>query len=227
MHGYDSLSSRRYQAVIRSLGGQTRTYGRWSDSIAPDYGGAVFWMSNVGLVLAPARIEHPNLEYLGSVSGVHLHRVRDRMGCCLQLTPRPPPGTFEAAGDLDPRGMKPRRLEKSLDLGDRIELEVGAGGDSLLILSQAFHRDWHAEALLPGGWSEAQTVRVDGFFQGVLVPAGARGVRLAFEPWARFAWIAHGFWIAVLVVLAWRAARSRRRGTRRDRDLPDHARSAS
>ena len=37
-------------------------------------------MSNIGLVLSPTVIFHENLEHLGGVAGVHLHRVVSRMG---------------------------------------------------------------------------------------------------------------------------------------------------
>jgi len=210
VHSYNSLSSRRYQALIRSLGGDMRTYGRWNDSIAPDYGSGAFWMSNVSLVLSRARIAHANLTYAGSVGDVHLHRVVDRMGCCLQVMPRP--ATREDIESLDPRGAAMKRLAKASDQGDLVEIDVQGGSDSLLVVSHAFHRDWHARALLPDGWTEADTLPVSGFFQGVLVPPGARAVRLQFEPYARFAWIAHCFWIALMLALAWRCAGVGRRG---------------
>jgi hypothetical protein len=51
LHSYNSLSSRRYHTLIQALGGEVVTYGRWNAFVAPDYNGAMFWMSNISLVL--------------------------------------------------------------------------------------------------------------------------------------------------------------------------------
>ena len=89
IHSYNSLSSRRYHTLIKALGGEMQTYGRWNGAISPDYNSAMFWMSNISLMLSPTKITHENLEYLGGESGVHLHRVISRMGDSLQVTPPP------------------------------------------------------------------------------------------------------------------------------------------
>jgi hypothetical protein len=46
----------------------------------------------------------------------------------------------------------------------------------------------------------AHTVPVDGVFQGVVIPANSERVRLEFMPFVRFAWIAHVFWIIVILM---------------------------
>lgn len=80
---------------------------------------------------------------------------------------------------------------------------------SLLILSQKFHRDWHAQVLTWSGWTDVRTVAVNGVYQGVLLPEGVQKARLEFLPFVRCAWIAHIFWLLVLVVLVFQALRSR------------------
>jgi hypothetical protein len=37
--------------------------GRWNDTISPDYSSAMFWMSNISLMLSPTKLTHENLEY--------------------------------------------------------------------------------------------------------------------------------------------------------------------
>lgn len=208
VHSYNSLSSRRYHTLIKSLGGEMQTYGRWNSSILPDYSSTMFWMSNIRLILSPKRLEHGNLEYLGQTGDIHLHRVVSRMGCCLQVTPPNSmmPGDVQV---MDPRSLVTHQPVKTVDQGDLLEFDVQGSHASLLILSQKFHRDWHAQVLTSSGWTDVKTVPVNGVFQGVLLPEGAQKARLRFLPFVRFAWIAYIFWLLVLVVLVFPAFRSR------------------
>jgi hypothetical protein len=62
-----------------------------------------------------------------------------------------------------------------------------AAEPTLLFLSEQYHESWRA-------YSETrvlQTVPVNAFFLGVLVPPGTRQVEVRFKPHARRAWIAH------------------------------------
>jgi hypothetical protein len=94
---------------------------------------------------------------------------------------------------------------KTLDQGDLLKFDVqGNSPASLLILSQKFHRDWHAQALTASGWTDVTTVPVNDVFQGVLLPERTQKVHMQFKPYVRFAWIAHIFWLFVLMVLVLR-----------------------
>lgn len=201
VHTYNSLSSRRYHALIQSLGGEVLTYGRWNGAISPDYDSPLFWMSNISLLLSPTRLTHENLAYLEQVNGVHLYHVESRMGCCLQVAL--PLGDIgpEGVQISNPRGLRTSQPVKAVDKGDLLEFDVEDGQASLLILSQKFHRDWSAKALTSSGWTKVKTVPVNGVFQGILLPLGAQKVQLRFEPWVRFAWIAHIVWLIVLMTL--------------------------
>ena len=77
----------------------------------------------------------------------------------------------------------------------------------MLILSQKFHRDWQAQVFDQSGWVYAKTTVVNGVFQGVLLPQNAQRVRLEFKPYARYAWVAHVFWLILLALIgfiAWK-----------------------
>ncbi|HEV7880216.1 MAG TPA: hypothetical protein VGP39_19335 [Bradyrhizobium sp.] len=197
VHGYDSLSSRQYQRLLRELGGETKQYGRWNDMIAPDYGSQVFWMSNIGLVISPTPILHPNLESVGAQGALHLYRVLERMGCCFQST------TATGAGldDFSLAGREGTRPTRTSNEGDTLEFELHdyPDKDSVLTLSQQYHPYWRASVRTASGWQAARTIRVQDFFQGVVIPANARLVRLEFLPFARFAWLAHVFWVIALL----------------------------
>ncbi|NJD25023.1 MAG: hypothetical protein FIB06_06420 [Betaproteobacteria bacterium] len=203
VHSYNSLSSTRYHSLIKSLGGEVKTYGRWNGAISPDFAGQMFWMSNISLILSPGKLAHENLEFLGEESGIHLYRVVSRMGESLQVvSPRPELDLSLAKLVLDdPRGMVTNTPVKILDSGDVLEFEVKPSAPSVFLLSQKFHHDWEALAETNQGWQTVQTVEVNGVFQGVMLPQETRRVRLDFKPLARHAWIAHVFWV-LLVVLA-------------------------
>lgn len=206
IHSYNSLSSKRYHSLIGALGGEVTTYGRWNGSISPDYSGTTFWMSNIALVLSPAKLEHKNLDYLEQVGNVYLYRVASKMGCCLQVTFSPDNITTDGVQIDDPRNLSMHPSSKILDQGDLLDFNVqGSNQASLLILSQKFHRDWHAQALTTSGWSDVKTVSVNGVFQGVLLPEHTHKVHMRFRPYVRFAWIAHVFWLFMLSLLVLRS----------------------
>jgi hypothetical protein len=214
VHSYDSLSSHRYQALLRELGGETEQYGRWNSMIAPDFGSHIFWMSNIGLVISPTSILHPNLESIGVEGALQLYRVRDSMGCCLQS----PTATKAGPGGISSTTREGIRPVKTRDQGDTLEFEVHNYPDteSVLTLSQQYHDDWRASVRTASGWQVARTVPVNGVFQGVVIPATSELVRLQFMPFVRFAWIAHVFWVIVILMAVL--------GRYRHRRLPDAVR---
>lgn len=214
VHSYDSLSSHRYQALVRELGGETEQHGRWNSMVAPDFGSHVFWMSNIGLVISPTPILHPNLERFGLEATLHLYRVRDRMGCCLQ-SPTATKAEPDGISSTTREGIRP---VKTTDQGDVLELEVHNYPDteSVLTLSQQYHDDWRASVRTASGWQVARTVPVNGVFQGVMIPAQSELVRLQFMPFVRFAWIANVFWVIIILMAVL--------GRYRHRRLPDAVR---
>jgi hypothetical protein len=210
IHSYDSLSPRRYQALIGMLGGQIETYGRLNETISPDYQSQAFWMSNIGLMISTRILGDPNLEHIGDEGPVHLYRVVSRMGCCLQAGL---PDQIESGGiDLpDQRGIETRRPVKTKDEGDLKEIAVYSRQPSLLVLSQQYDSNWHATIQTPSGWAPALTSPVNGVFQGVVLPGNTQTVRLQYLPFVRFAWIGGAFWALVLLFLAVQVAHFRLR----------------
>lgn len=213
VHSYDGLASRRYQTLIRELGGEAHTYGRLNETISPNYDSLAFWMTNIGLMMSPAPLNHPNLESIGNEGPVHLYRVISRMGCCAQMA-LPDQAKSDGVELHDRTQILPDLPTKILDEGDLLEFKVQGEQNSVLVLSQQYHPDWLATVRTASGWATARTVLVNGIFQGVVVPAGTSTVRLQFLPYVRFAWIAHLFWALVLLALAAQAVRSATSKTR-------------
>jgi hypothetical protein len=201
IHSYNSLPSRRYHSLIEALGGQFKSFGRVNIKIAPDYGSDTFWMSNISLILSRQKNDHYNLEPLGRIDRLYLYQIKSRMGFCLQVFVPTELIGMEDIDIGDPRKLVARQAKKTSDEGDKITVKVQPSPASLLILSQKYHRDWHANALSQSGWANARTVVVNGVFQGVLLPEGTRKVRLQFRPYASFAWIGHLFWSLLLMAL--------------------------
>jgi hypothetical protein len=159
-------------------------------------------MSNISLMLAQKKLQHDNLDFLGQTGEIYLHRVISRMGCCLQISQSADSMTPDGVQVGDPRRLVAHQPTKTMDQGDLLEFDVRGDEPSILVLSQKFHRDWNAQVRTSSGWSRVKTVPVNGVFQGVLLPAGAQKLQLQFEPFVRFAWVAHVFWLLVLIALA-------------------------
>jgi hypothetical protein len=81
---------------------------------------------------------------------------------------------------------------------------------SLLFVSQEHHPSWRAWA----DGAELSTLPVNGLFEGVVLPAGTRELRLAFRPWARWsllpqlAFVALGSLWVLGAVRRWRSRRA-------------------
>jgi hypothetical protein len=209
VHSYNRLPSRHYQTLISSLGGRIQLPGYRNVAISPDYNGAMFWMSNIGMVLSPKKLSHENLEYVGEDAGVYIYKVISRMGEIIQI-----PGSLInlAANGLelgDPRLFQSHTPSKRVDEADMLEFEILPGVASVLVLSQQFNPAWEAQVFDGLEWQSAQTMPVNNTFQGVLLPRQVQLVRLEFKPSARFAWVAHGFWVLMLALLAFRTWRTR------------------
>ncbi|HCS29392.1 MAG TPA: hypothetical protein DIW43_18190, partial [Spongiibacteraceae bacterium] len=160
VHSYNSLSSTRYHTLIKELGGQVQTYGRWNGSISPDYSSPMFWMSNISLILSPVKLTHRNIEALGEVAGTHLYRVNSRMGESLQVVPQRLDTRLARMTINDPRMLGNERPIKVLDEGDALEFEVTPMAPSVFLLSQKFHRDWQAHTYTNNEWRVASAIEI-------------------------------------------------------------------
>ncbi len=200
IHSYNSLSPKHYHTLIKKLGGETKTYGRINNFIAPDFNDTTFWMSNIGLILSPVELSHENLEHIGEESGVQLYKVLSHMGDSIQvMVPTKLHDNRLSIGD--PRLLTNHSLTTLVDQGDLLEYEINYKDDSIIILSRKFHRDWHAYVKTKSKWIKTQTFAAHGIFQALELPKDTERVRLEFRPYARYAWIAHLFWALILALL--------------------------
>lgn len=201
VHSYDSISPSNYHSLIRSLGGNLLARGRWNTEINPDFDSALFWMSDISLVLATSPLVHRNLAYLGRESGIYLYKVESHMNEALQVDEEGAVDDGKGIHIADPRVLSTHESTKVLDEGDILEFEVTPGSPSILVLSQKFYPDWKAMVLKHLNWTPAKTTQVNGIFQGVLLPQGVQRVRLEFKPFVRYAWIGNIFWLLLFCIL--------------------------
>lgn len=212
IHTYNSLSSKYYHKAVADLGGSTTEFGRWNSVIHPDFDSLVFWMSNIGLILADKKIEHQNLDFLEQYANVYFYKVKSTMGSYLQT-----PYLASVENDsveIDPRFSQNYQLEKRIDKGDYLEFKTAKQPQSILVLSQKYHKNWIAQILTSRGWVKTKTLIVNGIFQGVLLPDNTEGVRLWFKPYARYMAVSHLFWVIALLILMVKIGFSKRRNDR-------------
>jgi hypothetical protein len=215
IHAYDSLSSRRYQAFVAALGGETTSFGRHNRTLGARFDTPGFALSGIALVLSRTPLASPRLREVERVGDVRLYRSTLPTGCCVRLArPAPAPGSELVVDALAGADRTTARL--ALDRGDRLEIALEPRGyASVLVLPRAWHPQVRAVVLDGTGLATAPTATfpVNGFLQGVAVPAGASAVRLEFLPWVRWSWLGHLAFLLLLAACAARWILQRRRAT--------------
>jgi hypothetical protein len=216
IHTYNSLSAERYQRFIESMGGEFTNYGRRNSAINPDYESVSFWMSNIGLVVAPIQLRSPKLQKVdtlpGNTSGqaIFLYSVSQRMGRALVVS-HPEVVLSQPSIEIqDPRLSEyeiPRIID---DSADRLVFSVAVDQPSLLLVSQKYHPQWHAEVFDGQRWLERPIVEVNGIFQGVSLTPDDTIIRLSFRPYARWMWVVHLFWAGFVSYIGFMWVRARK-----------------
>ena len=97
-----------------------------------------------------------------------------------------------------------RALDDALTFGLR-----PAQRETLLFVSQQHHPGWSAS----GGGRALETVLVNDFYQGVLVPAGVERVELTFRGWVHWSWVPQVLFAVLAAGLGVSARRRRSAGS--------------
>jgi hypothetical protein len=188
VNSYDSLSSRRYQELMGHWGAVgASTYGRHFKFV--DIGRALadpaFPFSNVHLILSTRPLATDQLTLAAEVNEVKLYQTATPPIGMLQ-TPR---FQLSNAGEaaIDPLAARPNLESHRVEtLTDFQKIEVTASPqETLLFLSQQYHRAWRAEA----HHRSLRTVIVNRFYQGVLLPPNTSEVELSFRPFVLWSWL--------------------------------------
>jgi hypothetical protein len=198
IHTYNGLMSRGYRAFIEKLGGGFDPLGKANSVIAPKFDLPEFHLANIGLVLSKDPLQHAGLTLTTTVGGIGLYRVDAPMGCCLKM---PAPENARAGGiDID-TVARSGEIVKRVDTAGFLELETSPGPAALLVVSQGFHPYWRASVSVGGTWQPATVIPVNEAFTGILLPPKTTRIRLRFEPFVRYAWIAYVLFLVLVALI--------------------------
>lgn len=212
IHSYDSLSSKNYQRLVRRLGERGAvTYGRHFLTITDDrkLGDDAFSYTGIGLFVSRYAFAALNIEMIGRGAGYFFYR----------RTPRP---VLEAQvadftlnegkralimGSLDEAAGSP--VERLEDLDDFTLFKVTpADRETLLFVSRQYHPHWRARSRA----GLLDTVMINDFYRGVVVPPDTEMIILEFRPYSLRMWIPQVLF--VLLALALLASRVFLKGDR-------------
>lgn len=206
IHSFNSLSSRAYQDwVTRVSETGTRTYGRQFRKItsAAKLGDGELALAGVGVIASEIALESPAVERVGEFGSVTFYKPREAP----VFTAIFARFTRDADGVRVEDDAAQRRFAGTINPQDDY-LRIGFApttSEELLFVSQQHHPQWRASA----DGRELETVVVNGFYQGVIVPAGVSEVKLVFQPWSLWMWIPQLAFVLAALVCAWFTLRAR------------------
>lgn len=201
IHTYNSLSSKYYQSELLKLSSRgATTFGRHFDYISSDdkLGEPAFSFTGVGVVLSFEDLQNPALIKSTVISGLKLYKMKKPpiMWAQINKYAKRAGQTAEVNESLHDVGKLNTRLVKNYD--DRKVFSVTpANQETLLFLSQQFNDKWYADSK----GQNLTTVRVNGFYQGVIIPPNTREVVLKFKPYIWWAWIPEIIYLAFAILL--------------------------
>jgi hypothetical protein len=205
VHSYESLSSRRFQEVVKTWSkSEAIIYGRLFMSLDPgSLAGSAEALSLAGVkyLVSEAPLAVPWTEPAARVGKFYVYKSRlaPRMRFQTLAFTLPDPHAARLANDCRQCDQPVRCVANN---GDRLRFAtVATETESLLFLSEQYHDYWQASC--KGG--PLKTVVVNDFYQGVLLPPGTADVELRFTPWVRWSWIPQAGFVAL--GLAFLAAR--------------------
>jgi hypothetical protein len=216
IHVYDSLSSREYQALVSKLSLKgTYTYGRHFDYITDGrwLGRPEFSYTGIGLYISSMELHEPRLSRLGQWRKYRFYRPVSPPKMAAQVVDyEQKDGEVVLAGRLEEHRLLPvRRLDAFTDY--RTYALTPLGAPSLLFVSGQYHPRWVAR----GPEGPLETLKVNDFYEGVIIPPGTSEVVLEFRPRVLWMWVPQVIFLVLGAVVA--AGYLVRRRKRRDKAL--------
>lgn len=188
INSYDSLSPRSYQELISRWSLQKPwTYGRYFKFISPELALAdpEFRLADVGIILSKRPIRSHLLTDVAEVEGTRFYSLGAAPIGLLQTASYNTTGdaavqldSLSSEGKLSPSRTKWRDDFQVIKLNP-VEKKT------LLFVSQQYHSAWQASA----HDRPLRTVRVNGFYEGILVPPNTSEIVLFFRPYVLWSWL--------------------------------------
>jgi hypothetical protein len=203
VHAYDSLSSRRYQGVLRTWSrAESLVYGRFFGELDRNTlagSGEALSLAGVKYLISELPLDLPWLEPARPVGKFYVHESRLPPRMLFQTAAFALPEPNAAVVEADSRASD-RPVRCLTNQGDHLRyVTARQETETLLFISQQYHKYWQARDKN----GPLRTVAVNDFYQGVLLPPGTEEVELRFLPWGRWSWIPQALfvilWIAHLI----------------------------
>jgi len=203
IHTYDSLSSKEYQSLVKKLSAEgAKTYGKKFKYIIDGSrlkGPEVTYMG-IGLYISKMELDNPGLVKIGQWRKYRFYKplyppVLEAQVLDYELKGR---GAV-LSGRLDVhRQLAVKRLDRFTDYKTYSLSPLPR--QSLLFLSQQYHPRWRVKSRS----GPLQTVMVNDFYEGVIIPPGTTEVILEFRPLILWMWVPQVLFILLGAVLAGR-----------------------
>jgi hypothetical protein len=185
---YDGLSPREYQRVVTDFDERgTQTVGRWFGSIASDsqLDGEAFSYTGVNVLLTLTALNTKKFVCKAEVAGILLYERTSPPVVQAQI-----PHFLESSDGIQIKGFlddqERLNIESLISLDDYMSFKVTPSDQkTVLFLSQQYHPSWKA-------WSNdvaLKTVKINGFYLGVVVPRDTETVIIEFKPYVLWSWI--------------------------------------
>jgi hypothetical protein len=189
LHTYNPMASRNYGRLLSRINNKfTADGGRycgWLDG-PPSLESPEFSYCGVGVILTQEELDSTRYLCLGRYGACRLYRplVLEPREAQLSLFTCQRDNEVMVAGPLHAQPLGQVRVLESFD--DYKKYYVApCEGPTLLFLSQQYHPLWKARSTA----GPLQTVLVNDFFQGVIIPPKTDLVQIEFRPWSRWAWL--------------------------------------
>lgn len=194
IHSYDSLSSKQYQKMVAKWSeAGSNTYGRlFSYLDRPDkIVNSDFRLSGVGLILSKSKLNTADFTQVNEVNGIKLYRPRWSPILMRQTQKPEAKDTTQSLMMKEPMPFQPVLL-RSWD--DYQEIQVGHFSQiTQLFISQQYHPQWQAFS----GKTPLQTMEIDQFYQGVVIPPNTEKVTLKFMPTVLWSWVPQVIYLGI------------------------------
>lgn len=208
IHSYDSLSSKNYQRLTSLISdGGTFANGRhfnYLDSRSRLESAALNYCG-IGMIATRGSLDSPSFQSVDECQGIQLYRPIAPPILQVRLV------DYKRADDgvvID--APLPRQKQAEVQVVDSFDdwkrfCFPPSASETLLFVSQQYHPQWHAAS----GSQPLQTLPVNDFFLGIIVPPNVTDLVIQFRPYVRFSWIAQVFYMASALVCLGKPLKSR------------------
>ena len=203
---YSSLPSRYYVAIMQDFGIAFDAYIRNIRSIPATFPDQARWMANIRVIVSETPNDFTGATLVTRSNGLYVYHYPQAMGCCVWITQDALTARGPIQWQIDSiQGAGALPLSTITHNGDVVHIALPERNTAgTVVLSQAYHPDWHATVTTPNGEIPATTVIVNDGYQGVNVPVDATHLTLRFLPWVRWSWIGHVWWMLWTVFFIYR-----------------------